>query len=85
MSWFEFYCAVDGLRESRKHDFNVMRNHASLTMMPHIERKDQSKIRPDRLFPFEDERIEPQRLSKDEAIDWVQYFNRRLINREELN
>lgn len=85
MSWFEFHCAIDGLRETRKHEFNIMRNHASLTLMPHIARKDQSKIRPERLFPFEDERAEPVALTQDEAREMVAYFQRRLINIEEVN
>jgi hypothetical protein len=84
MSWYEFNCAVHGLAELRKHDFNVMRHGASLSMLPHVDRKHRNSIRPEKLFPFADEKPESEQISEAEAIKWMEFFSRELINIEEV-
>lgn len=82
MSWYEFNCAVAGLQQVRRHDFNVMRHGASFAMLPHVERKHRSSIMPERLMPFDDERVEVEQVDEAEAVKWMEFFSRKLINTE---
>jgi len=85
MSWFEFNCAVDGLNESRKTLYDVMRRGASLVMSPHVSRSDVHKIKPERLFPMPDDEIEHVPIERDEAEQWIEFFTRKIIDQSEIN
>jgi hypothetical protein len=85
LTWFEFNAIADGLKRNRHHDFNVMRHHASLTMMPHVDKKSRSALAPNKLIPLDgDKVIDTKPMSEAEAMKILQFFGRKLIDIEQI-
>jgi hypothetical protein len=85
LTWYEFNAIADGLKKNRHHDFNVMRHHASLTMMPHVDKKSRKALNPSRLIPLEgDDVFSDEPMSEAEAMKILQFFDRKLLDIEEI-
>jgi hypothetical protein len=85
LTWYEFNAIAEGLKRNRTHDFNVMRHHASLTMIPHVDKKSRSALAPDKLIPLDgDKVIEHKPMTEAEAIEVLQFFSRKLIDIEQI-
>jgi len=85
LTWYEFNAIADGLKRNRHHDFNVMRHHASITMMPHVDRQSRKALAPNKLIPLEgDYQGEPEQMTEAEAMKILQFFTRKMIDIEEI-
>lgn len=73
MSWFEVNCAIKGYGKKVRHDYEVMRQHASLVLAPHVSKKDRNKLKPEKLFPLPGDKKEQKRLTQEEVQE---IFNR---------
>jgi len=60
-----------------KHDFNVMRNHASLVISSQAPKKHHKKLTPERLFPMPDDNTDKQELTKEEVKAILDRSNKR--------